>query len=72
MSTVYLPMQRVSLSLHLPFRTGALQFNAGHLQLVRVLQAFNLRSIRARKISNAKASSNVSIDYKNELIKIDY
>lgn len=29
--TIDLPLQCVSLPLHLPFRTGTLQFDAGHL-----------------------------------------
>ena len=41
--TLNLALQCVSLPLQLSFRAGTLQFDASYLQLVRMLQAFNLK-----------------------------
>lgn len=47
--TINLPLQGVSLPFQLCFRAGTLQFDAGHLQFVRMLQTVNLRTRKKKK-----------------------
>lgn len=66
--TINLPLQGVSLPFQLCFRAGTLQFDAGHLQFVRMLQTVNLRTRKKNQTYFSKLAPFIIKQIRNDIV----